>query len=127
LTRQVSLFAIGGRHGESDDSDDLPIDEGKLESAMETLAREADGIDEDDPRQAARLMEKLTDMTGLELGRGMSEALERIKKGDDPEQIEQELGSVLEDEDPFILPAKRRSSERFRLVAPRRDDRLYDL
>ena len=127
LTRLVSLFAIGGRHDESDDGDDLPIDEGKLASAMEALSREADGLDEDDPRQAAQLMEKLTDMTGMELGPGMSEALERIKKGDDPEQIEQELGDLLEDEEPFVLPGKRRASSRLRRAAPRRDDRLYDL
>ena len=40
--------------------------------------------------EAANLMEKLTHMTGLELGPGMSEALQRMKNGEDPEQIEED-------------------------------------
>ena len=35
---------------------------------MNMLAGEAENINEDDPRQAANLMRKLTDMTGMELG-----------------------------------------------------------
>ena len=88
LTREISLFAIGGQAKEDDALDDLPIDESKMEQAMQVLAREADHIDGDDPRQAAKLMQKLTDMTGLELGPGMQEALQRMKDGQDPDEIE---------------------------------------
>ncbi len=38
------------------------LDESKMESAMNWRAKEAEHIDEDDPRQAANLMRKLTDM-----------------------------------------------------------------
>ena len=74
LSRQMSSFAV--IRGAKEDSDTgLPdIDESKLEKAMGALASEAEGIDEDDPRQAAKLMRKLTQMTGLELGAGMEEA-----------------------------------------------------
>jgi len=51
-----------------------------MEKAMQTLASEAESINEEDPRQAANLMRKLTDMTGLELGPGMTEALRRMEK-----------------------------------------------
>nr|MBC8392650.1 zinc ribbon domain-containing protein [Deltaproteobacteria bacterium] len=88
LTRQVSLFAVTGKAKEDSDMDDLPFDEGKMEQAMKMLAGEADKINEDDPRQAANLMRKLSDMTGMQLGPGMEEALKRMEKGEDPEQVE---------------------------------------
>ena len=55
LSRQVSRFAITGKAKEDNDMDDLPIDEGKMEQAMNMLAREAENINEDDPKQAANL------------------------------------------------------------------------
>ena len=82
----MSAFAFTGKAKESEDGEDLPFDEGKMEKAMQMLAGEADRIDENDPRQAANLMRKLSDMTGLKLGPGMDEALQRMEKGEDPEQ-----------------------------------------
>ena len=107
LTRQISLVAFTGKAKEDGDLDDLPFDEGKMEQAMRMLASEADKINEDDPKQAANLMRKLTDMTGLKLGDGMDEALRRMEKGEDPEQLEAEMGDLLEEEEPFALPEKK--------------------
>jgi putative FmdB family regulatory protein len=126
LDRQMSAFAIAGRAKEDSDMDDLPIDEGKMERAMQMLAGEAENINEDNPRQAADLMRKLTNMTGLELGAGMEEALRRMERGEDPEQIEAEMGAMLENEDPFQLAAKK-GGRAGRRPAPRRDETLYDL
>jgi len=70
----MSVFATVKNRGDTDSDEDMPIpdlDEAKMEKAMNLLAREADHMDEDDPRQAANLMRKLTDMTGLKLGPGM--------------------------------------------------------
>ena len=100
----MSAFSIAGKAKESDDMDDLPFDESKMEQAMHMLAGEADSINEDDPRQAADLMRRLTDMTGMKLGEGMQEALSRMEKGEDPDKIEAEMGDLLENEDPFTLP-----------------------
>ena len=107
--------------------DDLPFDEGKMEKAMQMLAGEAENINEDDPRQAANLMRKLTDMTGLELGPGMQEALKRMEAGEDPEAIEAEMGDLLEQEDPFALPEKKGAAKGLKRPAPTRDETLYDL
>ena len=126
LQRRMSAFAVTGRSKEDSDLDDLPIDEGKMEQAMQMLAGEAERINEDDPRQAANLMRKLTDMTGLELGDGMQEALRRMERGEDPEQIEAEMGDRLENEDPFQLTGKRSTQAR-RRPEPQRDETLYDL
>lgn len=107
--------------------DDLPIDESKMEQAMNTLAKEAEGLNEEDPKQAANLMRKLSDMTGLKLGPGMDEALQRMEKGEDPEQLEAEMGDLLENEDPFILPGKKGAPLKARQRTPFKDETLYDL
>ncbi len=127
LTKQISLFAFTGKAKEDGGIDDLPFDESKMEQAMHMLASEADKMNEDDPKQAANLMRKLSDMTGLELGEGMDEALRRMEKGEDPEQIEAELGDILEEEDPFSLLAKKAKSIKTKHKEPLRDETLYDL
>jgi putative FmdB family regulatory protein len=127
LARRMSAFAVTGRAKEAEDPDELPFDESRMEKAMQTLASEAESISEDDPRQAANLMRKLTDMTGLELGPGMTEAMRRMEKGEDPDQIEAEMGDLLEGEDPFLLPGKKGAKQTGKRPAPQRDETLYDL
>ena len=128
LTRQMSAFALTGKAKEnSNDMDDLPFDESKLESAIQMLGKEADKINEDDPRQAANLMRKLTNITGIELGRGMEEALSRMEKGEDPEKIEAEMEDILESEEPFLMPDKKGRAAKAKYIRPLRDETLYDL
>ena len=107
LKRQMSLFAKVSRGKEEPAGDGMPpLDEAKMEKAMAMLAGEAEKINEDDPRQAAQLMRKLTDATGLSLGAGMEEALHRLEKGEDPDRIEAEMGDLLEGEEPFLIEGK---------------------
>jgi len=121
----MSSFAVL-RGLKEDQENGLPdIDESKLEKAMTALAGEAERINEDDPRQAAQLMRKLTQMTGLELGSGMEEALRRMEAGEDPEQIEAEMGDLLEEEDPLVSQGQKKSGRR--KPPPRKDDKLYEL
>jgi putative FmdB family regulatory protein len=125
LARQMSTFStLRGRREE----EDMPLpdmDESKMTQAMNLLAREAEHVDENDPRQAANLMRKLTDMTGLDLGPGMEEALRRMQNGEDPEQIEAEMGDLLEEEEPFT--PKEQSSRTPKKRPPGVDDKLYYL
>lgn len=125
LKRQVSLFsALSGRTQETGEGDMPPIDESRLEKAMSMLAGEAGKLDENDPRQAAQLMRKLTEATGLKMGQGMEEALGRLERGEDPDRIEAEMGDLLEGEDPFVQGSKTSSRKRSK---PEKDDTLYDL
>lgn len=106
LQRRMSRFAVSRRRPEATTGEapaDLPpgLDEAKMERAIEALSQEAEGMDEDDPRQMARMMRKLYDTTGLPLGPGMEEAMRRMEAGEDPDKIDEELGDVLEQEDPF--------------------------
>jgi putative FmdB family regulatory protein len=126
LTRQVSRFSFTGssRKDQENDSEfpDLPIDESKMERAMQALASEAENINEDDPRQAANLMRKLTDMTGLKLGDKMEDALSRMEAGEDPEAIEQQLGDI-DESDLFKLDSAKSSRQK----RPVRDETLYEM
>lgn len=129
LQKKVSLFSAISSHGEQGEGDDKlpPIDEARMEKAMGMLAREAEHISEDDPRQAAQLMRKLSDATGLKMGDAMEEALARMERGEDPEKIEAEMGDLLEGEDPFQLESKSGGSSGNRRPAPHVDDTLYEL
>ena len=126
LSRQASLFAVAGRAKEGGDADDFSFDESKMEKAMQMLEREAGNINEEDPKQAAALMRKLSDAAGIKLGSGMDEAIRRLEKGEDPDNIESEMGDILEQEDPFSLSGKK-SAGRLKRAAPLRDETLYDL
>lgn len=125
LNRRMSVFASPRHKGEEDDTPVPDLDESKMEQAMQVLSREADSVDEDDPCQAANLMRKLTEMTGLNLGPGMEEALRRMEAGEDPEKIEAEMGDILEEEDPFTL--RQKSLRVPRRLPPKVDDTLYEL
>ena len=127
LQRKISLFATISRRkdDEANDTDLPPIDEANMEKALGMLAREADKIDEEDPRQAANLMRKLSDATGLKMGPGMEEALSRMEQGEDPEKIEAEMGDLLEEEEPFLFESK--ATRKRRKPTPKVDETLYEL
>ena len=127
LERRMSVFSTSRNRGEEEDISVPDLDETKMEKAMSLLAKEAENVNEEDPRQAADLMRKLTDMTGLELGAGMREALKRMEAGEDPDAIEAEMGDLLEDEEPFLLPEKKGPSKAAKRPAPSRDETLYEL
>ncbi len=129
LRRQVSSFAVTGRKGEEAE-EDLPVDDERMEKALTSLANEAENISEDDPKQAARLMRKLSGEMGIEYGASMEEALHRMESGEDPEAIESEMGELLDnEEEPFTLKEQRQKKgggEKHR-SQPGRDPSLYEM
>ena len=133
LERRISKFAISkGLTESSEDSEgmDLPagLDEAKMERVLAEMATEAENINEDDPRQMARMMRKLYDGTGLPLGEGMEEAMRRMEAGEDPDTIEAEMGDLLDNDDMLFGPGKPglKGMTR-RLRPPEVDEKLYDL
>jgi putative FmdB family regulatory protein len=135
LERRASLFAISkGRAEQGEDAGgELPegMDESAMMQAMAAMAGELEHVDEDDPRQAARLMRRLFQTAGLKPGDAMADMLGRMEAGEDPDQLEAEYADVLDAEDPFSalagggvasLRALRRE-----LLPPRRDETWYPL
>ena len=125
LDRRMSVFAALRNRGDQEEMPVPDLDDAKMERAMSLLASEAEQMDENDPRQAANLMRKLTDMTGMPLGPGMEEALKRMEAGEDPEKIEAEMGDLLEGEEPF--GSKEKFLKTSKILLPRVDEKLYDL
>lgn len=124
LKRFLSGFSILREGPEKNSEDSLPFDEQRMEKAIGMLAKEAENINEDDPKQAAHVMRKLSEMAGLNMGKGMKEAIERMEAGEDPEKIEEEIGDILEEE-PIVLPERKLSREKRQ--TPFMDETLYEL
>ncbi|HDH87867.1 MAG TPA: zinc ribbon domain-containing protein [Desulfobacteraceae bacterium] len=124
LKRFLSSFSFLRESSEGNREESIPFDDEKMEKAVAMLAQEGENINEDDPKQAAHLMRRLSEMTGVDMGKGMKEAIDRLEAGEDPEKIEEEMGDILE-EDPFALPEKKVVREKNK--APFKDETLYEL
>jgi putative FmdB family regulatory protein len=139
LARRASAFAIskGRREAPKPEPSGAGMEEGRLEQAMEALAGEMGSLDENDPKQGARLMRRLFTSTGMPIGHGMEEALRRMEAGDDPEKIEEELGDDFGpdplggllggDDGPQADEAKRSLGRLRRMLPPAHDPELYEM
>ena len=127
ISRQISTFATIGKA--SEDSDDMMagIDETRMEEAFGSLMQEAEGMNEEDPRQMATLMRKFTEKTGMHLGDTMEEAISRMEKGEDPDLIEKEMGDQLEGDDLFSFEGMKKKAMSGVGQAPSHDEKLYKL
>jgi len=125
LAKQISTFATITKGKEESDDQFSGLDESKMEHAFESLMREAEHINEDDPKQMASLMRKFTSQTGIHLGDSMEQAISRMEAGEDPEQVEKEMGELLNEED-FSLESMKKKVLR-QNSQPIHDEKLYDL
>ena len=125
IKRMPSTFATIGKAKEGGDDPMAGLDEDKMERVLAGLMREVGNINEDDPRQMASLMRKFSEKTGISLGDGMEEALSRLEAGEDPEVVEQEMGDLLEGDNPFSLEELREKGRKAK--QPLRDETLYEL
>jgi putative FmdB family regulatory protein len=64
------------------------------ESRLDRMADSPDlaGIDENDPRSMARMMRKMGEESGEDMGPEFDEMVGRLEAGEDPESIEQSMG-----------------------------------
>ncbi|HSL41684.1 MAG TPA: zinc ribbon domain-containing protein [Desulforhopalus sp.] len=125
LARQISRFATIGKAKEEGDDPFAGLDEAKMEKAFASLMQEAERVNEEDPQQMAALMRRFTSQTGIRLGESMEEAIARMEAGEDPEQVEKEMGDLLDGED-FSLESMKSRVQRLK-EAPRHDEKLYEL
>jgi hypothetical protein len=102
------------------------IDEAKLEKVIMGLASEMEGVDENDPRQMARFMRKFADASGMNLAGEMGEAIRRMEAGANPEELEAEMGDLLNDESLDSLFTKEGfKGLRRKYIPPAHDETLY--
>lgn len=112
MTRLLSRFAVARKSasapssrepaGAASGSGDMPGPEAgsapdmdpRMEAAMEDLARDFENIDENNPRQVAAAMRRLSAATGEPLDPAMDEAVRRLEAGEDPEKVEEAMADV---------------------------------
>jgi hypothetical protein len=135
MERILSQFSFTGRAKEAPDTPaDGPEEDPRMERAMDEMEREFSSMDDEnpDPRALARMMKKMSDLTGEKMPETMQEMIARMEKGEDPEKLEEEYGDALEDFDPGAgageaPEGKDKSKLRVRRKRPQRDPTLYEM
>ncbi|MFI5358166.1 MAG: FmdB family transcriptional regulator [Opitutales bacterium] len=140
MTKLVSSFAItrGGQAGEPKEAAGAagdPAEDAKMEAAMNVMEQEFAHTDENDPRAMARMMRRMSELTGDKPDSEMEEVMRKLEEGADPESLEEQLGGGV-DEEPGAMPGgeqgatkdakERRHRWRALVQPPRRDPKLYD-
>lgn len=153
MKKVVSTFAItsGGTKGEAAeakpegaDAGGDPTEDARMEAAMGAMEQEFSNIDENDPKAMARMMRRMSELTGEKIDGEMEEVVRKLEEGADPDSLEDQLGGGDETgggmDDPYgegmgmgpgaggPAPDPKEPRHRFRVrrTAPRRDPKLYD-
>lgn len=101
------------------------LDEQQLETAFAAMAGEMEGLeDAEDPRQLGHALRRFGQLSGLELGPRMEEALSRLEAGEDIESLEAELDTDADDDSLDDFFRLKKAIQR-RRQQPKRDDELY--
>lgn len=137
LQRAVSSFSVTGRAKEEDatQAGGDAMDDPAMERALAQMEREFGGMDMEnpDPRQMARMMQRMTELTGEKVPPEMQEMIQRMEAGEDPDKLEEEYADVLEDEETDSGEASMGEDNEGVIRAfrrrrpPRRDTRLYEM
>jgi hypothetical protein len=146
MRKVVSAFAITGG-GAKEDPAAAPAapdsaEDSRMEAAMSAMESEFSQVDENDPRAMARMMRRMSEVTGEKIDGEMEEVVRKLEEGADPESLEEQLGGGPEagagegfDDDMGMggpggeaAPDPKEPRHRFKIrrTAPRRDPKLYD-
>ena len=104
-----------------------------MEAAMRDMERDFGGMDTDnpDPRQLARMMRKVSELTGDATPPQMEELIRRMEAGEDPEKLENEFGDLMDEAegmaDTGMSAEKSRTARRRNEAMITRDPTLYDM
>lgn len=153
LKKVVSAFAItsGGAKDESAETkpdaaagSGDPAEDARMEAAMNAMEGEFANVDENDPKAMARMMRRMSELTGEKIDGEMEEVVRKLEEGADPDSLEDRLGGGDEAgggmDDPYgdgmamgpggpgaaTDPKEPRHRFKIRRTAPRRDPKLYD-
>jgi len=125
LQRVPSRFGVSSRRGEATggkgggESPGADLDDPRVEREMMRFASELESMDENDPRQMAAAVRRMTELAGERVTPAMEEMIRRLEAGEDPEKVEEELGDALEEE----MGEEGAGG----MGAPERDDGLYPM
>ncbi len=142
LEKVISAFAVTSGAGKAEPATALnpAAGDARMDAAMGALEREFAHVDENDPKAMARMMRRMSEVSGEKLDGGMEEVVRKLEEGADPDSLEEQLGGEppCSMPDPYEdLPAGAAKQDtcakeaKFRIksarqLPPRRDPKLYD-
>ena len=152
MQKTVSAFAVktGGKKSASDQAKDHssaadtggdPVEDARMEAAMNAMEGEFANVDENDPRAMGRMMRRMAELTGEKIDGEMEEVVRKLEEGADPESLEDQLGGDSPDgagggDDPYgegplpgadnADPKEKKHRYKARRALLRRDPKLYD-
>lgn len=148
MQKMVSAFAVtsGGKKSDEPPPSTPPGapgadagEDARMEAAMGAMEREFANVDENDPRAMARMMRRMSELTGEKIDGEMEEVVRKLEEGTDPEALEEQLGgdspeTMGDPDDPMggpggeppADPKEARHRFRARRTSPVRDPQLYD-
>jgi hypothetical protein len=146
MKKLLSAFAItgGGNKDESaepkpDQTTGDPVEDARMEAAMGAMEKEFANVDENDPKAMARMMRRMSEMTGEKIDGEMEEVVRKLEEGADPDSLEDQFGGDAAgspddpygegmggDQPPAPDPKEPRHRFKVRRPLPRRDPKLYD-
>jgi hypothetical protein len=137
MERMISNFSFTGRAKENPDPNNLAADDPTFDSALEAMEREADVFDADkpEPRQVARMLRKLTQISGEKMPEQMEEVMRRLEAGEALDKLEEKFADAGDaigpsDEDALIRSGEmQKIKERLRTARQRpvRDPVMYEM
>lgn len=153
LKKVVSQFAFTGQAKEPSAEPDAnspagEADDPRLEAAMSAMEKEFESVDENDPRAMARMMRRMSELTGEKIDGEMEEVVRKLEEGVDPDKLEEQIGggdangAGEGEDDPYGMGGmggssgglateaeKKEARMRYKSLSrrsPRRDPKLYD-
>ena len=148
MKKAVSAFAIAKPGGSGDEpptaappgAGDDPAEDARMEAAMGAMESEFAHVDENDPKAMARMMRRMSELTGEKIDGEMEEVVRKLEEGADPDSLDDQMGGQGEGGDmadpygegqggppgPTPDPKEQRHRFRARRTPPRRDPKLYD-
>lgn len=97
LEKLLSRFSVTGRaKDEADPAGADTHDDPRMEQAMAEMEREFSSMDMDnpDPRHVARMMRKMTEVSGERMPEQMEEMMRRLEAGESLDKLEEEFGDA---------------------------------
>jgi putative FmdB family regulatory protein len=68
------------------------LDDPMADREMMRLMRDMEHLDENDPKQLAQMMRRMSTVTGEPFDAEMEDAVRRLESGEDPERVEEDMG-----------------------------------
>ncbi len=99
MKKVLSAFAVtgGGKKDEPTEMKTMPAPgdsagDARMEAAMGAMEHEFSSVDENDPKAMARMMRRMSELTGEKIDGEMEEVVRKLEEGADPDALEEQLG-----------------------------------